>query len=545
MKQQNKHKGEQGDAALQEAQALQQRAETATQRHAQWQGLWRECYRYALPQRDAFTPNQSGNSRGMEQIYDATALDAVDQLAASLVAQLTPPWSEWFGFRPGPDVAPDMADKLSGKLEKVAQIIQNHFDRSNFAVEIHQCFLDLITGGTATLHFSEGNPGDASAFRFAAIPLNQTVLNETGSSGALNTLYRDYKLSVGELLQRFPKAAQVLSNEKDPARQINVLEACEPEGMSTRTTIMMRGEGDEAIILSQKSTAVSPYISFRWIKSPGEVYGRSPIMKALPDIKTANKVVELVLKNASIAVSGIWQADDDGVLNPSNIELLPGTIIPKAVGSRGLTPLDMPGRFDVSQLVLEDLRTRIRQALIIDRLGPAGGPSMTATEVLERSSEMVRLLGATYGRLQVELLTPLVTRAYNILRRRGEIPDLGLDGRDVQLDYRSPLARAQAQRNVRNVIDWLAQTQAMGPDAAQVIDFAASARWLGEALGVPSNLIRKENALDTITRAAQQGGMNGDDVEPDQLAALSQIVPGLGDLTSDMGVSSDVKNTDI
>ena len=50
-------------------------------------------------------------------------------------------------------------------------------------------------------------------------------------------------------------------------------------------------------------------------------------MKCLPDIKTANKVVELILKNASIAVTGIWQADDDGVLNPANIELKPGATV--------------------------------------------------------------------------------------------------------------------------------------------------------------------------------------------------------------------------
>ena len=78
----------------------------------------------------------------------------------------------------------------------------------------------------------------------------------------------------------------------------------------------------------------------------------------MPDIKTANKVVELILKHASIAVTGIWQADDDGVLNPATVRLTPGTIIPKAVGSAGLTPLEAPGRFDVSELVLGDLRTR-------------------------------------------------------------------------------------------------------------------------------------------------------------------------------------------
>ena len=211
-----------------------------------------------------------------------------------------------------------------------------------------------------------------------------------------------------------------------------------------------------------------------------------------PDIKTANKVVELILKNASIAVTGIWQADDDGVLNPANIELVPGAIIPKAVGSQGLKPLEMPGRFDVSQIVLDDLRARIRHALMIDKLGQMDGRKMTATEVMERASEMALLLGATYGRLQSELLTPMIRRAYAILRRRGEIPDIALDGRFVALDYRAPLARAQAQRNVQNIIMWLTTTLGMGGEAASVVDIPRAARFLGEALGVPSDIIRKD-----------------------------------------------------
>ena len=215
-------------------------------------------------------------------------------------------------------------------------------------------------------------------------------------------------------------------------------------------------------------------------------------MKALPDIKTANKVVELILKNASIAVTGIWQADDDGVLNPANIELTPGSIIPKAIGSKGLQPLEMPGRFDVSQLMLDNLQTRIRHALLTDKLAPVTGARMTATEVLERSAEMSLILGATYGRLQTELLTPLIKRAFSILRRRGEVPDISLDGRLVAVDYRSPLARSQGQRNVQNTLSWLNTVLSMGPEAAQSVDLQAAVRFLGEALAVPSDLIRSE-----------------------------------------------------
>ena len=165
-------------------------------------------------------------------------------------------------------------------------------------------------------------------------------------------------------------------------------------------------------------------------------------MKALPDIKTANKVVELILKNATIAVTGIWLAEDDGVLNPANIRLTPGAIIPKAVGSKGLTALESPGKFDVSQLVIKDLREHIRHALLGDKLGQLDNTAMmTATEVMERTDDMLLVLGATYGRLQSELLMPLIERAAAILRKRGEIPDVYIDGRYLKIGYQS--GRAQ------------------------------------------------------------------------------------------------------
>jgi hypothetical protein len=172
--------------------------------------------------------------------------------------------------------------------------------------------------------------------------------------------------------------------------------------------------------------------------------------------------------------------------------LTPGAIIPKAVGSSGLRPLEMPGNFDVSQLVLEDLRARIRHALLNDRLAAIENRRMTATEVLERAGEMARVLGASYGRMQSELITPLAVRAFHILRRRGEIPDLNLDGRTVMLDYRSPLARAQAQRDVQNTLYWMESVAALGAEGQAAVNKTETARWLGKALGVPTELIRSD-----------------------------------------------------
>ncbi|WP_255448571.1 portal protein [Telmatospirillum sp. J64-1] len=493
----------------------------AKQRRATWESHWQECYDYALPLRDGVLRNSTPGEKKADRLFDGTAPDAVDQLAASLLAELTPPWAQWFGLTPGPDLTPAERQMVAEPLEKAALILQSHFDRSNFAVEMHQCYLDVVTAGTACLLFEEAPPGEASAFRFTAVPLAQVVLEED-NDGRLGVTYRRSEYDLEGLKARFPDAA--LSPEilrrgaEEPDFRLPVVEAVIPEGGFYVWRAVLEAE-DEGKVLAEGRFAQPPFINFRWLKAPGEAYGRSPVMKALPDIKTANKVVELVLKNATIAVTGIWQADDDGVLNPANVKLLPGTIIPKAVGSAGLKPLEAPGRFDVSQLVLDDLRARIRHALLVDRLGQVTAPRMTATEVLERAAEMARVLGATYGRLQSELLTPLVMRAIAILRRRGEIPDIAVDGRLVELQYRSPLARQQAQRDAQNTLSWLSAVAAMGPEGQSAVDIPAAARWLGRAFGVPEEVIRMapDPALDV------PGGLTPEAVE-EGLAALAGMV---------------------
>ncbi len=467
----------------------------ALDRRANWETHWRECYEFALPQRsgDLMRPSRPGEKR-TERLFDGTAPDAVDQLASILLVQLTPAGGHWFSLRPGPDVADFERQAVSAQLEQIAAIIHSHFERSNFAVEAHQCLLDLVTAGTASLLFEEAPPGHSAAFRFTAVPLAEIALEDSGS-GRLDVTYRRSELTAAELIGRFPdaaSAAELADRTGDgTARRIPIVEAVFPAatGHAYRAALL-EGEGSQDGLLAEGTFSAAPFINFRWLKAPGEAYGRSPVMKALPDIKTANKVVELVLKNASIAVTGIWQADDDGVLNPANIQLVPGTIIPKAVGSAGLTPLEAPGRFDISELVLEQLRERIRKALFVDQLGPVRGPQMTATEVLERTAEASRVLSAVYARLQCEFLTPLVDRAVAILARRGEVPPFQADGRRVVLDLQSPHSRYRAQLDAQNTLAWLNAIRDLGSEAAAVVDPAAAARWLAQAFGVPNQILR-------------------------------------------------------
>ena len=397
-------------------QNLQELYTSALNARSVWLNRWNDARRYTIPSSD----------EDMATLFDSTASDAVDNLAASMYTLLTPPESLWLELVAESTQSPD--------AQIATEILRSHLNDSNFYTTIHQCYLDLVIYGTACLFMAQSPIGASSAFTFSAIPVSDIAILP-------NTVFHTTSMPARDVISKYPEWTPP-ANLRDtivqnPETRLKLVQSL----VGTEFTAWLDVGGDiENNIVSRGTFETNPYIIFRWSVSSGELYGRSPVLRALPDIKTANKVVELVLKNATIAVSGIWQADDDGVINLGNINLTPGAIIPKAVGSSGLTPLSSGANFDVSQLVLKDLRERIRHALLADRLGLLSEKEMTATEILARNADMMRILGATYGRLLHEFIRPLCDRGLQILSNRGLIPKIKLNS-DAELKYIAPIAR--------------------------------------------------------------------------------------------------------
>lgn len=133
---------------------------------------------------------------------------------------------------------------------------------------------------------------------------------------------------------------------------------------------------------------------------------------------------------------------------------------------------------------------------------------------------MARVLGATYGRLQSELLTPLVLRAVTVLQRRGEIPDLAVDGQFVDLQYTAPLARNQARLEAKNTVLWLQSLKSRGPQALNSVATDKAARWLAHTYGVPDELVNEEAMTQTV---------NIDAMVPPEFLAIDDQMVGLDD----------------
>ena len=402
---------------------LEQMYRRALDARAPWLARWDAAMRYTMPTNDT----------DVATLFDATAADAVDNLAASIYSLMTPPESLWLTLIPESDASPD-ADAATAALRA-------NLNDSNFYTRIHQCYLDLVILGTACLFMAETPIGASSAFSFTSVPMRDIAILP-------NAVFHTATMPASEVLEKYPTwtpPADIADQiKRDPATPLRLVQSL----VGTEFTAWLDVGGDiENNIVARGTFETNPYIIFRWSVLSGEQYGRGPVLRALPDIKTANKVVELVLKNATIAVSGIWQADDDGVINLNNINLTPGAIIPKAVGSSGLTPLSSGADFDVSQIILKDLRERIRHALLADRLGLLSEKEMTATEIMARNSDMMRILGATYGRLLHEFIRPLTDRGLQILSRRGVIAPIALNS-DAELKYIAPIAQMAVAENL-------------------------------------------------------------------------------------------------
>jgi hypothetical protein len=474
-----------------------------------WVPLFEECYEYALPQRESFYYEEAGQRRD-DKIFDETAVVGVQEFASRLQSGLVPNFARWADLLSGSEVPPEQRDQIDNELDEVTEYIFEVLQNSNFSQEVHESFMDLAVG-TGVLCAEEGDA--LNPVIFSAIPLPHVVL-DTGPDDRIDHVYRERKnVKFSHLPIMFPngtfdpKVMQQMSTEntttvleivcRDYERRNELAYLHYAICMSTKTVLHMK---------KMAGIGSNPFVCFRWSKCAGEVYGRGPLINALSAIKTTNLTIELILENAQMAISGIYQMEDDGVVNPDTIQLVPGSIIPKAMGSSGLQPINAAGRFDVAQLVLSDMRLNIKRALYNDMLGNPDKTPATATEVAERMADLSRRIGSAFGRLQAELVQPVLQRVIYILKKQGRIEVPTVNGREIKIRSVSPLAQAQANQDISSVARFLELVGGVfGPEMLNMlVDSEQTAVHLAKKFGVPESLIRDEEQRKQIAAIAQQ-----------------------------------------
>jgi len=511
------------------AEEVSKRSKQAFAAKDNWRTIYEECYQYALPQRNLYDGYYEGNVPGqnkMSRVFDSTAIHSVQRFANRIQSGLFPPYKKWCRLEPGNDIPEEKRGEFQQSLDVYLDKLFSVLRQSNFDLAIGEFLLDLSVG-TAAMLIQPGD--DLNPITFTPVP-QYLIAIEEGPNGTVDNVYRKLKIPADTIKRQFPDAnipqdLERLIQDK-PQQKIELLEAVlvDPQRKDYCYHVVYEKSKDELVFRRMDQ---SPWVVSRYMKVPGEVMGRGPLVTAIPDIKTLNKTLELLLKNASLAISGIYTAADDGVLNPNSIKIQPGAIIPVARngGPQGasLAPLPRAGDFNVSQIVINDLRMNIKKTLLDDTLPPDNMSARSATEIVERMKELAQNMGAAFGRLITETMVPIIRRTLQIMDEKGLIQlPLKIDGLEVKVVPISPLAKAQNLDEVNEVMQFFQIANSLGPGGMAEVKPDAIAAFVGDKLGIAAKLRNSEEEKQQIQQQAMammQNQMMAQQQPPGQDAA--------------------------
>lgn len=479
--------------------------------------VWNECFLWTDPVLGTGLAGPTMTTateiaKAVSEIFDSTGMDAKRVLDASIMAGMTPANAQWLQI----EVAG--ADENGEQwLDEASRDLWNFIHQSNYNAEGADTFSTMTGGGWGVLFIDEDR--ENGGFLFEQWPMGQCWVRSSKAGGPIDIVHRCYKLSAEQIVNKFNLPGDTVPADiaeaavKDPTKKFELLHVIRPRAkyaVNARLSKNMPVASYHILIDGKKMIRESgfqemPCVVPRWKKIPDSFYAVGPVLDALPDVRTLNYIVKLEYANLDLAVSGMWIAQDDGVLNPKTVRVGPRKII-VANTTDAMKALSPATNFQLADNRIQTLQAQVRRILMAEQLGPIGSPVMTATEVVQRMNLIRQLLGPTYGRLQDEFLQPLVVRCFGIAYRAGALgvaPD-SIAGRPFSVKYKNPLARAQQMDDVQAIERWVGDLEVMAqvdPSVVDVADLDEAGRVTGKGLGVPAQLIRTP---DQVTEYRQR-----------------------------------------
>ena len=483
--------------------SFKERHKKAFAAQATWQSLLSDAYAFFLPQQATWrfqnlSPGQARDYR----ILDGLPEDAMEEASNVAKAAITPDWRTWAKLKPGfelPEEVRESTDVLE-QLEDITDILFSHIQQSNFNIQMSTAYGDWLIG-TAAIETRENTDPDESILSYHALN-QQFVAYEEGPFQNVESEFKFREVPARNVEATYP-GGDFSQETRDKMKDKPTAEVKFCEGyVKTKEGyfIIVMEDETEQVVWSEPQGKHNPIAVFRYKVSAGEIRGRGPGVKALPDSKTLNKIQEFALQKAALELSGMYTSVDDGIFNANTVTISPGTIIP--VGSNGnqnpsLQRLDTGADLQLSLFELERISNSIRKAFFNDLRDP-NGPVRSATEVFMNSQKLSSRIGGAFGRIQTEGLVPILNRSLEILQRRGIVPNLSINGREITVQFISPLAQAQSQEEliaVQTAIEMSMQTS--GPEiTALVYDLEKTSEFIGKKTGMDAGLIRTEEARE-------------------------------------------------
>ena len=484
------------------------------EKRSTWESHWQEIADLMLPRKAEITKERARGDKRSTQIFDATGIHSLELLAASLHGMLTSSANRWFSLRYKEAVLNEN-DEAREWLEDSIDKMYLAFARSNFQQEIFENYHDLIAFGTSCLMVEED---EDDIIRFSARHIKEIYIEEN-KKGLIDNVYRKFKLTVDQAIQKF--GAENLSKEinntykSNPYDEVEICHIVRPRSIYDGSKQDKKNMKFQSIYFEHGTDHVisvggfneNPYVVSRYLKSSTEIYGRSPSMNALPDVKVLNKMVEHGLKASAKMIDPPLLVPDDSMLAP--VRMTPGSLNYYRSGSRDrIEPLNIGQNTTVTLNEENARREAIARMFHVDQLQIQSNRTMTATEVLQRNEEKMRILGPVMGRIQSELLEPMINRVFSIMLRNRlfrEAPPI-LANQEIDIEYVSPMALAQKGQELQNVMRGLELFGSLSQTmpVMDYIDENGLVKQLVQTLGLPARMIKSDKEVQGIRMERQE-----------------------------------------
>lgn len=482
-----------------------------------YDSLWQEIAKYVIPRKAYITKTRNPGEKYETDVFDSTAIQANLVLAAGLHSYLTNPASLWFLLKTR-DRAIMKDTAVSAWLEQAQDRIYDTLNGSNFAQQVHETYLDLGCFGTAAL-YEEADEKDT--VRFSSWPIADIFIAED-DLGRVDTVYRRFKYTARQAYAMWgDEAGKVVKKALEKQKDFDkfdflhcIMPRYERNSGSKQSTDMPWAsyyiEVSEKEIISESGYSEFPYFVPRFNKHNDDVYGSSPAMVSLPDIKQLNKMDEAVIRAAQIVIDPPISVPHDGFMLP--IKWQPRGVNFKTSSNQHdkIEPLITGANIPVGLEMEDGRRSIIKKNFFVDLfLLLADQPKMTATEVMQRVEEKMLILAPTLGRMMSELLDPIISRTLNILIRKEMLPPApqAIQGVQYSIEYVSPLARAQRFEEMKSINAAMAIIGEVAQVMPGVIDKINGDEFVDEVAdlyNLPTKLVISTKEAEKIREARAQ-----------------------------------------
>ena len=474
-----------------------------------WMAHWKEISDYLLPRSGRFfIEDRNKGDKRHNNIYDSTGTKSLRILAAGMMAGMTSPARPWFRLTTS-DPQLDESAAVKAWLADVTRLMQMVFSKSNTYRALHSMYEELGAFGTGSsivladfdsvIHHYPLTTGE---FAIAA-----------DHRGQVNTLYREFQVTVAQMVREFGRSncsltVQNLFDRGSLESWVSITHAIEPRAdrepgkrddrnMAFKSVYFENG-GNEDQILRESGFKEFPALCPRWATSGGDIYGNSPAMEALGDIKQLQH--EQLRKAQGIDYKTKPPLQAPSSMKSRDVDTLPGgvTFVDSASPNGGIrTAFDV--NIDLSHLLadIQDVRERIKGSFYADlflMLANNTNTNMTATEVAERHEEKLLMLGPVLERLHNEILDPLIEMTFTRMVEANIVPPPPdkLQGMELNVEFVSMLAQAQRAIATNSVDRFVGNLGAVAGIKPEVLDKFDADRWAdayADMLGIDPELI--------------------------------------------------------